>query len=140
MKRRTALQASLTGMATALVPSLALGSAIEVPEGAHVVVDGTGDGEVTFVGDWCESDEDAVMAQIDQLLNDPDYHVIANFPIVCLDPELQSRVTVLLRAGEEEIEAERERRDQESMRCCLAEFNSVTGRHPCSTPGRRSPA
>jgi len=100
-----------------LVPSLALG-AVEVPEGPHAVVDGT---SVTFVGHWTEPEEASVRDQVAQLFSDPDYRVLANFPIVCLDPALQARVVVLLGANEAEIEAERDRLDHELVEQAISQ-------------------
>lgn len=127
MRRRAALQVSLTSLATVLAPSLAFGSAIEVPDEDHVVVDW--DGEITFVGDWDYEEagfEDGLRAEVEMLRTDPDYHVFANFPIVCRDPELQTRVIILLGAGAAEVDAERERWDRENLAALQTVESKIT--------------
>jgi len=75
----------------------------------YVLVDW--EGEYHFVGIWPDRDEVEPMVQtiVDLLHIDPDFHSFSNFPIVCLDPEVQARVTIILGASVAEIEAAREK-------------------------------
>lgn len=111
MKRRKALQASMAGIATVLVPSLALGSTLEIPDADYILVDQ--EGQITFVGDWPDRDfEEDLIAHVELLRTDPDHQVFTNVHMVCVDRELQPRVHCLIGASVAEVDAERDRWEQ----------------------------